>query len=278
MKTRKKISLTELGVLGVLGTMCCLQFGGVAMAEEEKPTASVAVSALSKYVWRGFELSKDSIVLQPSMTVAYKGFSANVWGNVDTDYYVQGTENSNTNYWNETDFTLAYDWTMGPVGLTAGYIYYGLDGIPDTQEVFGRAAWNTLLTPTLSVYRDFDDLPGWYLTLGVSHSVPITDGIGLNLSAQVGYLAADDARSYAEVDPSNWTNTDNSYSGFHDGLLSVAVPIPVNEYISITPVVSYSFPLTGDAADHLIEMKSLDGGGSGNNDFIYGGVTVSMAF
>jgi hypothetical protein len=51
---------------------------------EDKPTGSLAVSALSKYVWRGYENTKDSIVVQPSMTVGYKGFSANVWGNLDT--------------------------------------------------------------------------------------------------------------------------------------------------------------------------------------------------
>lgn len=267
---KKKISLA------VLGTLCCVQFGGTAMAEEDKPTASLAVSALSQYILRGFELSKDSIVLQPTMVVAYKGFSATAWGNVDTSYYVPGP-NEDTNYWNETDFTLAYDWTMGPVGLTAGYIYYGLDGIPDTQEVFARAAWHALLTPTLSVYRDYDNLAGWYITLGVSHSVPITDKIGVNLSAQVGYLDAADASSYGEVNAANWTYTGKAYSGLHDGLLSVSVPVPIAEYITVTPVLSYSFPLTGDAAD-LIEMKSLAGGGSGDNNFIYGGVTVSMAF
>ena len=56
-------------------------------AEEEKPTADFSVSALTKYVWRGQELSRDSIVLQPSLTVGYKGFSANLWGNLDTKPY-----------------------------------------------------------------------------------------------------------------------------------------------------------------------------------------------
>ncbi len=271
METRKKVSLA------VLGTLYCLQVDGIALAEEDRPTASLAVSALSKYVWRGFELSKDSIVLQPSMTVAYKGFSANVWGNVDTNFYVQGTANSNTNYWNETDFTLAYDWTVGEVGMTAGYIYYGLDGIPDSQEVFARAAWRTLLTPTLSIYRDYDNLAGWYITLGISHSLPITDKVGLTLSGQIGYLAAEDASSYAEIDSSNWTATTNAFSGFQDGMLSASIAMPVNQYVSITPVLCYSFPLTSDAAD-LIEIKSFDGGGRGYNDFIYGGITVAMAF
>lgn len=265
METRKKISLA------VLGTLCCLQFGGVAMAEDEKPTADLSVSALSKYVWRGFEFSRDSIVLQPSLTVGYKGFSANAWGNLDTDLY-SGSTNSLT----ETDLTLAYDWTMGPVGLTAGYIYYGFDGFPDSQEIFVRAALDVMLTPTLSVYRDYDNFSGWYTTLGVSHSVPLSEKISLDLGAQVGYLAAEDANDYEEVN-SSFVGTGDAYSGFHDGLLTASVTIPVTEYISVTPGINYSFPLTSKASD-LIESKSLRGAGSGDNDFIYGGVTVSMAF
>jgi hypothetical protein len=56
--------------------------------------------------------------------------------------------------------------------------------------------------------------------------------------------------------------------------------IPVTEYISITPSLSYSFPLSSDAGD-LIESTSfdfIDKGKNGDNDFIYGGVTLSMAF
>lgn len=267
METRKKISLA------VLGALCCMRFGGVAMAaEEDKPTASLAVSALSKYVWRGFELSKDSAVIQPSMTVAYKGVSANLWGNVDTDLYSSDPTASTSNAWNETDFTMAYDWTMEPVALTAGYIYYGLDGLEDTQEFFAKAALHTLLTPTLAIYRDVDHAPAWYVTLGVSHSVPLTGKIGLTLAAQAGYLAADDADDVEEVD-SNFAGTGEAYNGFHDGLLTASVAIPVTEYISITPVVNYSFPLSSEAGD-LIESSSM----SGKNDFIYGGVTVSMTF
>ena len=63
------------------------------MAEEkvEVPSADASVAFLSKYVWRGFELSDDSIVIQPSMTVAYKGFGMNLWGNLDTDYFATKT-------------------------------------------------------------------------------------------------------------------------------------------------------------------------------------------
>lgn len=266
METRKKISLA------VLGALWMVQFGSVAMAEEEKPTADLSVSALSKYVWRGFEYSNDSIVIQPSMTVGYKGFSANVWGNVDTDVYSADPTVSTTNAWNETDFTLAYDWTVGPVGMTAGYIYYGLDGFEDTQEIFAKASLDTILAPTVAVYRDFDHAPAWYVTFGVSHSVPLTEKIGLDLGAQVGYLSADDVDDIEEVD-SSFAGTGNEYSGFHDGLLTASITIPVGEYISVTPGVNYSFPLSSKAGD-LIESSSM----SGKDNFVYGGVTVSMAF
>lgn len=275
METRKKISLA------VLGAVCCLQFGGIALAEEDKPTANLSLSALSKYVWRGFEYSKDSIVLQPSMTVAYKGFSANVWGNEDLDVYHSpvASEPVDTNNWTETDLTLAYDWSVGPLGLTAGYIYYSLIGF-DSQEVFGRATLRTLLTPTLTVYRDYDHFAGWYVTLGVSHSVPLTKEIGLNLGAQVGYLSADDASSCQEYNGVGNAVPNEAYSGFHDGLLTASIAIPVSQYVTITPVLNYSFPLTSNAGD-LIESVSMEyakTGSGGNNDFVYGGLTVSMAF
>src|SRR5512137_2166338 len=56
-------------------------------AEQEKPTADFTVSALSAYIWRGQQQTKDSMVIQPSMTLGYKGFTANHWGNLDTKPY-----------------------------------------------------------------------------------------------------------------------------------------------------------------------------------------------
>ena len=41
---------------------------------EEKPTGDFTVTAMSQYFWRGYELSRNSIVIQPSMTLGYKGF------------------------------------------------------------------------------------------------------------------------------------------------------------------------------------------------------------
>lgn len=264
MKTAMKKLTTSIA----LGAVCLSLGAGTAFAEEEKPTADLTVGAYSQYIWRGFEFSQDSIVLQPSITVGYKGFSANLWGNLDTDYYA-----TDTNEFNETDLTLAYDWDMGPVAMTAGYIYYSLDSVPDTQEVFLSASLDTLLSPTLTVYRDYDNLAGWYVTLGVSHSVPLTGDIALDLGAQISYLSADEGSSYGEVKNGVEDSTD-SYSALHDGTLSASVTVPVAQYITVTPSVSYIFPLSSDASD-LMEVRSVDGN---DDNFFVGGVSVSLSF
>ncbi len=268
MKLLNKKAASTLAV-----STCLFSLYTTPVLAEDKPTADFSVDALSKYVWRGFELSQDSIVLQPSMTVAYKGFAANLWGNIDTD-----SSSNNTNEWTETDMTLSYDWALGQVDMSGGYIYYGLDG-KDSQEVYLSAALNTILSPTLTVYRDYDSFPGWYITLGISHSIPVKKDIALDLGAQIGYLSADDASTYGEVVNGSQSTTE-AYSAFHDGLLTAAMTLPINKYISVTPKLNYSFPLSGDASD-LIEVTSLDFNnsmGSGNDSFIYGGIQFDLSF
>ncbi len=256
---------------GVAATGVCLSmFSGVAFAEEDKPTADLTVGALSQYVFRGFAYTKDSLVVQPSMTVGYKDFSFNLWGNLDTDRWNDNEQDSNS--WTETDMTMSYAWAMGPVNFSTGYTYYAMDSATDTQEVYLSATLDTLLKPTLKIYRDIDHYAGWYLSLGVSHAVPITGEINLDLGAQVGYLAADDANSYEDPNEAG-----KAYRNFHDGLLSASVKIPVNKYISVTPQLYYSFPLSSDADDRL-KIDNMNVIGRNDADFVYGGVSASMTF
>jgi len=240
-------------VAGVL-TLSMLGAGASAvLAEEEMPTADASVSIYSTYVWRGFGLSDDSIVIQPSMTVGYKGFAVNLWGNLDTDNYDTGS----TNY-NETDITLSYDGAYEKLGYGVGYIYYALeDGADDTQEIYGTLSYDVLLSPTLTFYYDVDDFSGsWYTSFDISHSFPIGETYSLDLGALVSYL--DDNEDYNE---------------FHNGVLSASMTFPIGEYISITPEVNYSFALSSDAEDYI---KA----GSADNDdsYIYGGATFSFTF
>jgi hypothetical protein len=249
----------------LMTALCCLiSAQAVKAEEEEKPTADLSVSFLSQYIWRGFEYSQDSLVIQPSMTVEYKGFGFNLWGNLDTDPIDQELDN-----WNETDMTVYYGREFGKLAVSAGYVYYAIDGEDDSQEVFASVGLDMLLNPTITVYREIYKAPSWYVTLGVSQSIPLVNDVSLDLGAQIGYLYSDDAGAYYEPE-----DPEDELRAFHDCLLSASVPIPVSEYFTITPEAYYSFPLSDDSSD-LIKEWSFDGD---DDNFFYGGVTVSLAF
>ena len=71
--------------------------------EEDKVTGGVDLSVLSAYIWRGQELTRNSVVVQPSATISYKGFTFNAWGNLDTKPY-SSTDASYASKYTETDY------------------------------------------------------------------------------------------------------------------------------------------------------------------------------
>lgn len=231
-------------------------------SEEEKPTASADVAALTKYVWRGFELSDESIVLQPSATIGYKGFSFNLWGNLDTDV----DDGTNDNQFNETDWALSYATSTGPVSLDAGYIYYALDAVNDSEELYLSIDIDTILSPSITIYREISHLPSWYFSFGLSHSINLPKDITLDLAGSIGAYYSDDD-DFTEFD------SDDEYRDFHDGLISIGLTIPLDKYFTISPTIAYSFPLT-DEADDLLTDASF----SNNSEHFFGGVTLSLAF
>ena len=237
--------------------------------EVDRPTLSADVAFLSQYIWRGYELSKDSLVIQPSVTAAYKGFSFNLWGNFDTDVYTGPSKGDSK--WNETDFTFGYERSFGPVGIGAGYIYYAADVVKDTQEFYLSVGWDVILAPTLSVYWDVDEYPGWYFNLGISHSFDLPHKITLDLAGSVGYYISEND-SIVDYDD-NLNATTSRYNNFQDGLVSVGLAIPFLKYFTAVPMIAYSFPL-GGAADKMLKGVSL----SNSASHLFGGVTLSMAF
>ena len=250
-----------------------LIFGSVNVwaGEEDKPTASADVGVFSKYIWRGYELSNDSIMIQPSATVGYKGFSINLWGNLDTKLDDGDPTTSDKKEWTETDLTLAYERSFGMIGLGVGYIYYGLDGVDDSEEVYLSVGMDILLSPTLTIYREIAHLPGWYLNLGISHSFDLPKGMSLDLAGTVGYYYSDDD-DFVEIDD-NLNATTEKYQNFHDGIISAGLTIPISEYFSFNPMIAYSFPLS-DEADNLLTSSSF----SNDSCFIFGSATLSIAF
>ena len=150
--------------------------GSSLYAEEAKVTGSASIGVFNKYIFRGYELSAGSVVVQPSVGISYKNFSASFWGNIDSDEnptqsFVPDREGQKS--FNETDLTLSYTYAIDKLSLTGGYIYYGTKYAAETEELFLTAGYDTLLKPTLSVYRDITEYPGTYVNIAVAHSLPL---------------------------------------------------------------------------------------------------------
>ena len=236
------------------------------VVDEDRPELSADVAFLSQYVWRGYGLSKDSLVIQPSITAGFKGFALNLWGNLDTD-----NEAYNGSKWNETDLTFSYGHSFGIVGLEAGYIYYALDGLDDSKEFYLSAGVDVLLAPTLTVYREVSTLQGWYINLGLSHSFELPYEMSLDLGATFAYYKSDNDNMVDYNDDNSPTS--ERFSGLHDGLLSVGLAIPFYKYFTVTPSIAWAFPLSSSASNEMSAL-SLDG----RSNHLLGGVTLSMAF
>ena len=265
-----------------------------APAEEEKPTGELSVSGLTAYIWRGYENTRNSVVVQPSLTVGYKGFSANIWGNLDTQPYSQ-TNVTNSSTWTETDYTLSYTKTIGIVNAGVGYIYYGLGAANagaakpfDSQEVYVTVGLNTLLSPTLTAYKEIDHYHQYYFLLGVSHTVELNKTVSLKLGASASYLLSDyaDATQYNinassggyPIFNDSYQATNDKFSNFHDGVVTVSLPIRLVKYITVAPTVSYSFPLSGDANNEIKARGKKANPADNDSSFVYGGLTFDILF
>jgi hypothetical protein len=228
------------------------------LAEEavqaDKPAYGATISALSAYVSRGTVYTDDP-VLQAEGWVAYEGFKLASWNNVDlTNDRVAERRLS------ETDWTLSYTLPIKAPAISVGYIYYTFPNlhIGDTQEVFASATFNVLLSPTIAVYYDIDQVNGAYANASVAYSVPLVkDSVNADLGASVGY-------------------GDSSYisgcfadagASLVDFVLSCKVPLKVSERVSITPQISYMTVIDNDLRECTEYSEAL-----------YGGVALTVNF
>jgi hypothetical protein len=252
-------------------------------AGPDNATATVALSLFNRYVSRGYVYSARSMVIQPAVTFSYMGFSANVWGNIDTrEHETQSSvpERPGRVAFNEVDIKLNYTRTWGIFSLTGGYIYYGTQYSRQTQEVYIAGALDIITKPVLTVYRDFDSYPGTYFNLAFSHSIPVpaVKDMTVDLGASFGYMAGSSGywHTYETYScPADSTDcvtggyTGRKYSAFHDGMVMVGLTIPIVKGMTIQPVAMYTFPLSGDA-NRRVDGVSYNPSGFVGQNFIYG--------
>lgn len=247
-------------------------------AEEAKVTGSASVGVFNRYVFRGYELSNGSVVVQPAVGISYKGFSASFWGNIDSDEkptqsFVPDREGQKS--FNETDLTLSYTYTIDKLSLTGGYIYYGTKYAAETEELFLTAGYDTLLKPALSIYRDINEYSGTYVNLAVAHSLPLVKNITLDLGASAGYFIGD-SEYWGTYEKSTGGYTGEKYRAFHDGMVKAGLTIPLTENISVQPLVQYWFPLSAKAK-RTIDGNSYNINGKLDQTLVTG-VNLTLSF
>ncbi len=218
---------------------------------EEPPalTGSVSTAVLNRYIFRGYRIGESGLVIQPSVSASFKGFTATYWGNYDTHQ----TNTTSATFasegqggYNETDLTLSYTYTINKLSLTGGYIHYELRYAKSTGEFFTTIAYDMLTKPTLSVYQDVSAYPGTYLNLSFAHSFNLPKDITLDLGASFGYEAGQ-GRYWETYQPSTADYSGSKYKGFHDGMVKAGFTIPVTKAFLVQPVYQYWFPLSADS-------------------------------
>ena len=150
---------------------------------QDKVEASAGVDLVSGYVWRGQDLG--GVSLQPSASIAYKGFSLGAWGSV-------GIESSDTK---EFDLILGYSTGGFSVSVTdywfnggPGYFHYGARNTAHVFEGqigydFGLLAinWYTNFAGADGVNKEGDRAYSSYLSLVAPFSLG-----GLDWTAEIG--------------------------------------------------------------------------------------------
>ncbi|MBA4349418.1 MAG: hypothetical protein C0415_05460 [Thermodesulfovibrio sp.] len=254
--------------------LLCASIGSV--FAEDKVTGSASLGAFNRYIFRGYELSSKSIVVQPAVSVSYKGFSAGFWSNVDTDVHatqsVTDTDYLNANKghksYNETDFTLSYTYNIDKFSLAGGYIYYATKYAKETEEVFASASLDIITKPTISVYRDINEYAGTYVNLSLSHSIPVYKEITFDMGVSAGYFAGNG--SYWKThEKSTGAYTGKKYNALHDGMIKAGFTIPVAKNLSFQPVAQYWFPLSSDAKK-TVDGNSFNPNGKLDRTFVAG--------
>ena len=219
---------------------------------------------------------------QPSVVFAYEGFTASIWENGDTKPYPAETL-SKLNKYNHTDSILSYLKKFGILQLGGGYVKYSIaplfSGTPeplDVQKIFVLFGLDTILSPTLTIYKEILNYHQWSALLNISHTYEFTKNVSLKSSASAGYLNREEIAYIPKYDGRIAPKADN-YDGSYDGTISISLPITVTKAFSIIPTFTYTFPFNNDSR-HDLRAKGLIGQPDRSNSLVYGGLSFSFTY
>ena len=249
---------------------CCLagivlaSFTGMLMAQEETGfSASASVDYFNRFVWRGMNLN-DNSVLQFNVEGGAWGFTGGIWSNMPLTDYV-----SQTGEFDEVDYSLDFSRNISDkVGFSLGAIHYTFQGYASpTTEIYGGLNFDILLSPSVTWYRDVDDIDGSYIQFGLNHSLSNIhqwsddEYFSLELSGNFGLGGSSYNAGYFGVEGTK----------LNDFTLNIAVPFQLKHGVSITPSFNVSTMLNGTIRDSYFY-------GNGESTNVWFGINFTKSF
>jgi len=240
--------------VGTLGCAAILAAAPVKAGEPVVPApapasseigAEVSVGYDTHYIFRGFNIGENLIWAGVDLGVPISdGLSLNLgtwYGSLAEDSY------------DELNLLAGLSYQVGSIELGVGAIWYyfpqgsngGTRGIDDALEL--GATVGTSVGPVdlgLGYYYDLEE-EGSYIELGASTTIKISDKIGLVPATSISY--ADD---YFGV------------NGFNAVGARLSLPIALTDRATLTPYIAATWEIDG----------------SGQDDEVYGGVSLSVSF
>ena len=227
--------------------------------EQEKDYAlsfSIDQSIQSKYVFRCIAIN-DEVVNQGAATAAFDTdlgtFSANIWYNLDLH-----DENDDQYDFTQVNYNLGWEKELDILTLGAGLIQYQFPQASsgNTTEIYASVGVNMILSPSVTVYHDVDNVSSTYISLGAGHDFEIEAlNTTLSIGGTLGHAGSGSDTTYG----------DKFDGGLTDAALTASLLFDITESLSLSPFITVT-TLLDDARNN------------DDNDNIFAGVNLSYTF
>jgi uncharacterized protein (TIGR02001 family) len=203
--------------------IACALFATAPNIQAQEHQVSFDVDAVSRYIWRGFDLSDNNPALQPSLT--YTHGESGIWVNAWLSMQLKDREKVATP--NEFDITIGWDKSLNDlVGITLGYIQYtfpdAVSGVDThSEEIFaGLVTDNLGINPYGTLFVDFGALEGLYFNAGVAIPIGRELAVPLTLDVSMGMQNYDavDKGGMSDLNIGITTSLGTEQISFHPGI------------------------------------------------------------
>jgi Bacterial protein of unknown function (Gcw_chp) len=264
----------------VAGALMC------AMPVRAQTEVGANVGVFSSYVWRGISMTNKP-VLQPAVYLSIPVGNASItlggWSNIDIGKYdnlaKDRSESGGSSSFNfaELDPYAEVSFSVGKATLTGGvlgYVYPNGANAPNqfglitkafnTVELYGKGSLDVPLSPSLSIYYDVDKIKGAYIEATVSHSLPASDKLSVNLTALAGFSAGDGINGSDPSEMSSFVDDGLTHVDLSGGLSFSAGALSFEPALHLV--------IDSDQATKVTSPTSLDKGVK-----LWGGITIGWS-